>query len=260
MNKTYPSDLTDSQWHHIKDFFALPKPTGRPRKVRFRSIVNGILYLVFTGCQWRFVPVNYGKWQTVYYYFVRWQKDGTWQRLHETLRSRLRQKQGRHKHPTAGAADSQSVKTTSVPSSRGFDANKKIQGRKRHLLVDTLGLIITVIVTPACWQDRDGLKKLLRTSGVHRKKLRKVWVDGGYRGRIIEWAAARFRYSLSVVLRSDDKHGFVVLPKRWIVERTFAWLNNHRRLSKDYERFTKTSETMIQLAMIRVMLRRLKPF
>jgi putative transposase len=175
------------------------------------------------------------------------------------VRSGLRQKKGRHKHPTAGALDSQSVKTTSVPSSRGFDAGKKIQGRKRHILVDTLGLIMAVVVTTACVQDRDGLKKLLRLFGIHRKKLRKIWVDGGYRGQVIEWVKARFRYCLEVVLRSDDVKGFVVLPKRWIVERTFAWLNNHRRLSKDYERFTKTSETMIQIAMTRVMLRRLKP-
>jgi putative transposase len=257
--KKYPSDLTDSQWNHIKDFFPLPKRTGRPRKVEFREIVNGVLYLVFTGCQWRFLPVDYGKWQTVYYYFARWQKDGTWHRIHETLRSGLRQQTGRHKHPSAGSLDSQSVKTTSVPSSRGFDAGKKIQGRKRHLLVDTLGLMLTVIVTTASVQDRDGLKKLLRLNGVHRKKLRKIWVDGGYRGEVIEWVKARFRYCLEVVLRSDNLKGFVVLPKRWIVERTFAWLNNHRRLSKDYERFTKTSETMVQIAMMRLMLRRLKP-
>ncbi len=176
-----------------------------------------------------------------------------------TLRTDLRQKKGRHKHPTAGSLDSQSVKTTSVPSSRGFDAGKKIMGRKRHILVDTLGLMITLTVTTACVQDRDGLRKLLRTFGIHRKKLRKIWVDGGYRGQAVEWVKARFRYCLEVILRSDNSKGFVVLPKRWVVERTFAWLNNHRRLSKDYERFTKTSETMIQIAMIRLMLRRIKP-
>ena len=133
-------------------------------------------------------------------------------------------------------------------------------GRKRHLLVDTLGLMIALTVTTAAVQDRDGLKKLLRTFGVHRKKLRKVWVDGGYRGKVIEWVKQRFRYHLEVVLRTDDVKGFIVLPKWWTVERTFAWLNNHRRLSKDYERFTKTSEAMIQIAMIRLMLRRLQPF
>jgi len=257
--KKYPSDLTDSQWHHIKDLFPAPKETGRPREVDFREIVNAILYLLFTGCQWRFIPNDYPNWRTVYGYFQAWQQDGTWFRTHETLRSQLRRKRGKHKHPSAGSLDSQSVKTTSVPSSRGFDAGKKVMGRKRHILVDTLGLMIALCVTTACVQDRDGLKKLLRRFGIHRKKLRKIWVDGGYRGAVIEWVKARFRYCLEVVLRSDDMKGFVVLPKRWVVERTFAWLSNHRRLSKDYERFTETSETMIQIAMMRLMLRRLKP-
>lgn len=259
MKRKYPSDLTDSQWNHIKELFPLPKATGRPCEVDFREIVNAILYLLFTGCQWRFLPNDYPKWRTVYGYFEAWQKDGLWFRMHETLRSDLRQKRGKHKHPSAGSADSQSVKTTSVPSSRGFDAGKKINGRKRHILVDTLGLMIALCVTTACVQDRDGLKKLLRTFGIHRKKLLKIWVDGGYRGAVLEWVKQRFRYCLEVVLRSDDVKGFVVLPKRWVVERTFAWLNNHRRLSKDYERFGKPSETMIQIAMMRVMLRRLKP-
>jgi len=259
VKRKYPSDLTDSQWNHIKDLFALPKQTGRPREVDFREVVNGVLYLVFTGCQWRFMPNDYPKWRTVYGYFQLWQRDGTWYRMHETLRSELRRKKGKHKHPSAGSADSQSVKTTSVPSSRGFDAGKKINRRKRHNLVYTLGVLMAVVVTTACVQDRDGLKKLLRSFGVHRKKLRKIWVDGGYRGQIIEWVKRKFRYCLEVVLRSDDVRGFVVLPKRWVVERTFAWLNNHRRLSKDYERFTKTSEAMIQIAMTRLMLRRLEP-
>ncbi len=259
MNKKYPTDLTDSQWNHIKDFFPPPKPTGRPREVDFRDVVNALLYLVFTGCQWRFLPTAYPKWQTVYYYFRRWQRTGTWRRIHDTLRSDVRRKKGRHKHPTAGSLDSQSVKTTSVPSSRGFDAGKLINGRKRHLLVDTLGLILVAAVTSASIQDRDGAKILCRRLSGSCKKLRKVWVDGAYRGELLEWVKRRFRFSLEVVLRSDKQKGFVILPKRWVVERTLAWLNNHRRLSKDYERFTKTSETMIQLAMMRLMLRRLKP-
>jgi putative transposase len=160
VNKKYPTDLTDSQWNHIKDFFPQPKPTGRPREVDFREIINAILYLLFTGCQWRFLPNDYPKWRTVYGYFAQWQQDGTWFRIHETARSDLRKKKGKHKHPTAGSADSQSVKTTSVPSSRGFDAGKKINGRKRHILVDTLGLMIALCVTTACVQDRDGLKRL----------------------------------------------------------------------------------------------------
>ena len=221
--------------------------------------MNAILFLLLTGCQWRFIPQDYPCWQTVYRYFAKWKDDGTWFRIHETLRAQERLRQGKKKHPTAGAADSQSVKTTALPSSRGYDGGKKINGRKRHILVDTLGLVMAVVVTTDCVQDRDGLKKLLRTFGVHRKKLRKIWVDGGYRGKVIEWVKERFCYHLEVVLRSDDVKGFIVLPKRWIVERTFAWLGNHRRLSKDYERYPKTSETMIQIAMIRLMLRRLQP-
>ena len=259
MKQNYQSELTDSQWNHIKDFFPLPKKEGRPREVDFLAIVNAILFLLVSGCQWRMIPISYGKWQTIYYYFAKWKKDSTWYRIHETLRAQERIRQGKNKHPTAGCADSQSVKTTAVPSARGFDAGKKINGRKRHILVDTLGLLLTVVVTTACVQDRDGLKKLLKSFGIHRKKLHKIWVDGGYRGAIIEWAKAKFRLYLEVVLRSDDIKGFVVLPKRWVVERTFAWLNNHRRLSKDYERYPKTSETMIQIAMIRLMLRRLQP-
>ena len=135
--KKYPTDLTDSQWNHIKDLFPKPKATGRPREVEFREIVNALLYLLFTGCQWRFIPNDYPPWRTCYGYFRAWQDAGLWYRIHETLRSDLRQKKGRHKHPTAGSLDSQSVKTTAVPSSRGFDAGKKIMGRKRHILVDT---------------------------------------------------------------------------------------------------------------------------
>jgi putative transposase len=259
VTQNYQTDVTDSQWHHIKGFFPAPKQTGRPREVELRQVVNATLFLLVAGCQWRMLPRDFPKWQTVYYYFAKWKQDGTWFRIHEALRAEERIRQGKNKHPTAGAADSQSVKTTAVASARGFDAGKKVNGRKRHILVDTLGLLIAVCVTTACVQDRDGLKKLLRTFGVHRKKLHKIWVDGGYRGEIIEWVKSRFRLCLEVVLRSDDRTGFVVLPKRWIVERTFAWLNNHRRLSKDDERYRKTSETMIQIAMIRLMLRRLQP-
>lgn len=160
---------------------------------------------------------------------------------------------------TAGAIDSQSVKTTAVSGIRGFDAGKKILGRKRHILVDSVGLLILVAVTAASVQDRDGARVLLKRLRGTRKKLRKIWVDGGYRGELLEWVKARFKFILEVVLRSDDRKGFVVLPRRWVVERTFAWMGNNRRLSKDYERLTETSEAFVQIAMMRLMLLRLKP-
>ncbi len=259
MHKIYPSDLTDSQWHLIKDFFPEPKPTGRPRENDFRRVVNGIFYITKTGVPWRYLPKAYGKWGTVYDYFRKWRNDGLWRLIHDTLRAKLRVKKGRHKHATAGAIDSQSVKTTAVASIRGFDAGKKINGRKRHILVDTLGLLILVAVTAASVQDRDGARVLLKRLGGTGKKLRKIWVDGGYRGELLDWVKTRFKFILEVVLRSDNQKGFVVLSRRWVVERTFAWLGNNRRLSKDYERLSETSEAFVQIAMMRLMLLRLKP-
>lgn len=223
-----------------------------------RQVVNAILYLVVGGIQWRMLPKEYPKWQSVYYYMRCWRDNGTWQRIHDTLRGAVRRQAGRHKHPTAGCLDSQSVKSTAVAGVRGYDAAKNVTGRKRHLLVDTLGLVLVVVVTTACVQERDGAKLLFQRLTGACKKLRRIWVDGGYRGPILrDWVAHHCRFCLEVVLRSDAQKRFVVLPRRWVVERTFAWLNHHRRLSKDYERLTTTSEAMIYIAMIRLMLRRL---
>ena len=176
------------------------------------------------------------------------------------MRAEVRRAAGRHKHPMAGCLDSQSVKTTQVPGVRGFDAPKNIKGRKRHILVDTLGLLLGVVVTAASTQEREGARLVFARLHGSCKKLRRLWVDGGYRGApLAEWVTARFRFVLQVVLRGEEQRGFVVLPRRWVVERTFAWLNLHRRLSKDYEGLTETSEAMIYIAMTRLMLRRLKP-
>ena len=220
-------------------------------------MVNAILYVLKTGCQWRQLPREFPAWTAVYYYFYRWTQDGTWERLNHTLRSRLRQKGGRHKHPTGACLDSQSVKGTAVPGVRGYDAGKHVNGRKRHILVDTLGLLLTVVVTVASVQDRDGARLLLRRLPGGGKKLRKIWVDGGYAGQLVEWVAKRFAFCLAVVLRPKERKGFVLLPRRWVVERTFGWLNHSRRLSKSYERLTRTDESWVYIAMTRLMLERL---
>ncbi len=258
LNQTYPTDLTDSQWEHIKDLLPAVKARGRPRELEMRQVVNAILYLVVGGIQWRMLPREYPCWQSVYYHFRQWQRDGTWRAVHEHLRARVRRQAGRHKHPTAGCLDSQSVRCSAVPSARGYDAAKQMTGRKRHLLVDTLGLLLAVAVTSAAVTDRDGARSLLSRLPGSCKKLRRVWVDGGYRGHLVQWVAACFRFCLQPVVRTREQ-AFVVLPRRWVVERTFAWFGYHRRLSRDYERLEQTSETMIYLAMTRLMLRRLKP-
>ncbi len=253
----YPTDLTDSQWGIIQGMIPPAKPGGRPRSLDMRQVVNAILYVVVGGIQWRMLPKEYPAWQSVYSYFRTWRNDHTWQRIHDTLRAEVRRRAGRHKQPTAGCLDSQSVKTTAVPGSRGFDKAKLIKGRKRHLLVDTQGLLLAVAVTPASVQDRDGARLLLARLDGACKKLRLIWVDGGYRGQLLDWVAEHCRFRLQVVLRPNEQKGFAVLPRRWVVERTFSWLNHHRRLSKDYERLETTSETMIRIVMIRLMLRRL---
>jgi putative transposase len=259
-NRNYPSDLTDSQWEHIKEMLPKAKRQRRPRELEMRQVVNAILYVVVGAIQWRMLPKDFPKWQSTYYYFRLWRKDHEWLRLHDRLRAEVRRTAGRHKHPTAGCLDSRSVKTTQISGVRGFDAAKNIKGRKRHLLVDTLGLLLSIVVTAACVQERDGARLVFARLNGSCKKLRRLWVDGGYRGpSLATWVTARFRFVLQVVLRREEQPGFVVLPRRWVVERTFAWLNLHRRLSKDYEVLTDNSEAMIYIAMTRLMLRRLKP-
>jgi putative transposase len=256
-NQNYPTDLTDSQWQLIKDLIPPEKPGGRHRELDMRQVLNAIFYLVDNGNKWRSLPHDFPKWPSVYHYFRQWRQDGTWQRIHGTLRSQLRRQSGRHKHATAGCLDSQSVKSASLPGVRGFDAHKNVNGRKRHILVDTLGLLVLVVVTAASVQDRDGAKLLMRRLRGAGKKLRRIWVDGAYRGALLNWAARHCRAILQPVLRSDQKKGFVVLARRWVVERTFSWFNHARRLSKDYEVLTSSSEAMIYIAMTRLMLRRL---
>jgi putative transposase len=253
----YPTDLTDSQWDCIKELIPSAKPGGHPRTLDMRAVVNALLYLTVTGCQWRMLPREYPAWQSVYTYFRRFRDDGTWQRIHDTLRAQVRECVGRHKHPTAGALDSQSVKTTQLPGERGYDAGKKVNGRKRHILVDTLGLLMAVIVTSAALSDAAGAKRLFKRLGGACKKIRRIWVDGTYRGHLLEWVILHCRFRLHPVLRPKNQKGFAVLPRRWVVERTFAWITQCRRLRMDYEVLTESSEAMIYIAMIRLMLRRL---
>nr|VFJ93343.1 MAG: putative transposase [Candidatus Kentron sp. H]VFK00853.1 MAG: putative transposase [Candidatus Kentron sp. H] len=221
-----------------------------------RQVINAISYVLTTGCQWRQLPREFPPWSAVYYYFYKWSRDGTWKNLHDLPRSRLREKKGRHKHPTAGCLDSQSVKCTAVPGVRGYDAGKKINGRKRHNSCRHDGAIV-VLVTVASVQDRDGAFCVLRNLPGSCKKLRKIWVDGGYAGQLVEWVAAKFKFSLAVMLRPKQTRKFVLLPRRWVVERTFGWLNHYRRLSKSYERLTRTDEAWVFIAMSRIMLNRL---
>jgi len=255
----YPTDLTDRQWDCIKDLIPPAKPGGRPRTLEMRSVVNAILYVLVTGCQWRMLPHEYPVWQSVYTYFWQWRDDGTWQRLHDTLRAQVRERVGRHKHPTAGALDSQSVKTTQAPkATQGFDSGKRVKGRKRHILVDTLGLLLAVVVTAASISDPAGAKLLLSHLAGACKKLRRIWVDAAYRGHLLEWVLLHFKFVLQPVLRPNAQKGFVLLPRRWVVERTFAGdsLNADGSVST-MKCAPSTSEAMIYIAMTRLMLRRL---
>ena len=248
----YPTNVTDSQWQVIEKFL----DAGRKRKYELREIINAVLYLVKTGCQWRMLPKDFPGWQLVYYYFSKWNGDGTIEQIHESLVEKIRVKAGKKEEPTAGIIDAQSIRTTCVSShSSGFDAGKKIKGRKRHIVVDTLGLILCTVVHSAAIQDRDGAKMVLAMLKERWKKIIKIIADGGYRGLLIEYAKQTFGYTLEIIKR-DELHQFKVLPKRWIVERTFAWLDTNRRNSKDYERLTENSQAMIQLASIRINLKR----
>lgn len=254
----YTSDLAYSEWEFIDYCFPKPSGTGRPRKHSYRELFNACAYVSKTGCQWRNLPKDFAPWRTAYHYFRLWKNNGLWEAMHTLLREVVRQTEGRKPQPSAAIIDSQSVKSSETSDERGYDAGKKVNGRKRHILVDTIGLLLTVLVLPANIQDRDGAKQLLAAhfKQTPRRRVQHIWGDGGYAGTLVAWTRRMFRCTLEIVKRSD-LHTFKVLPRRWVVERTFGWLGRYRRLSRDYERQAKTGETMVQLAMIRLMLARL---
>lgn len=255
----YPTDLKDKEWAILEPLFPQPGTRGRPMEYPVREILNTIIYLLVTGCAWRMLPHDLPPWQTVYYHFRKWTKAGVWEKVNTLVLEKVREKEEREKTPSAAIIDSQSVKTTSVKGERGYDAGKKINGRKRHIVVDTLGLLLMVVVTVASVQDRDGAKLVLQQlkDKLSLPRLRLVWADGGYSGKLVDWVKRTLSWTLEIVKRNDDTTGFKVLPRRWVVERTFGWLNNYRRLSKDYETFPETSEAFIYAAMIHIMVRRL---
>lgn len=261
--QSYQSDLTEQEWKWLKKY--LPKASrkgtrGRPQEWPLREIVNAVFYLLRTGCQWRMLPHDLPPWQTVYYHYRKWQQSEIWTKITRLLRENVRQKAGREATPSAAIIDAQSVKTTLVKGERGYDGGKKVNGRKRHIMVDTMGLLLMVLVTTANVQDREGGKRLLKrvAQKLPLPRLQRIWVDGGYRGQpMTQWVQATFGWIWDVVKRDTDTKGFKVVPRRWVVERTFGWLNNYRRLSKDYEEKTETSEALIYMAMSRTLLRRL---
>ncbi len=255
--KPYPTDLTDAEWEKLKAHLPPPRGRGAPRRVSLREVLNALRYLARTGCQWRLLPHDLPPWEIVYYYFSHWRDDGTWERLNRELRIEVRQSVGKDPEPSAAILDSQSVKATEVTESRGYDAGKKVNGRKRHVLVDTLGLVLTVVVLTANIQDREGARTLLEKVKGQFPRLQKIWADGGYSGTLIDWVKSLCGWMVEIVKRRDTAKGFEVLPHRWIVERTFSWLNRSRRLSKDYERLAASSEAMVLLAMIHLMTKRL---
>lgn len=259
--RRYPSDLTSEQWNLISALLRQKAsgPGGRPRTYPLREILNGMLYVLRGGISWRMMPSDLPPWSTVYGQFRKWKKDGTFERMNAILREEVRKKKGKKPTPSLVIIDSQSAQTTESGGVRGLDAGKLVKGRKRHIIVDTLGMVWAAVVHPADVQDPAGARLVLPKLHGKVPRLKVLLADTIYRGTLSILAWALGGWKLEIVSRAKGQKGFSVLPKRWIVERTFAWLGRNRRLSKDYERLPETSEAWIYLSMVRLMVRRLRP-
>ena len=254
----YPSDLTDAEWARLAPLIPPAKPGGRPRTVDLRAVCDAIFYLVHTGCPWRYLPTSYPPYQTVYDYFRQWRDSGVWHDLNAAVRERTRCDAGREPTPSAAILDSQSVPMASQPGPRGYDGHKRVKGRKRHVIVDTLGLLLAIVVLSATIGDRRGAQLALWQLGWRCPRLARIWADGGYRG-LREWIWHAYHWVLEVVPTPTKRPGQRTMPvakRRWVVERTLAWLGQSRRLSKDYETLPASQEALCYIAMIRLMLRR----
>jgi putative transposase len=257
--KPYPSDLTDEQWAVLEPLLPPPWPGGRPRKTDLRDVVNAIFYRNRNGCTWRALPHDFPPWRTVYNYFQEWRDNGTWQRIHDALRDQTRRRAGRRRVPSAASIDSQSVKGAGAGGVSGYDGGKKVKGRKRHIVVDTLGLLLAVLVTGAGVDDGRAAPEVLgRLTEEQSFRLVKVWADQKYHNHALyEWVYKNTCYYIEVVSRPKGVRGFTLLAHRWVAERTLAWLGRCRILAKEYERKAESSEAQIYISMTQLMLRRL---
>jgi transposase len=262
-SRVYPSDATDAEWALIGPLLPVPAcqtaAGGRPEAHCRRVVVDAIRYVVHNGCVWRALPADFPPWRTVYGLFQRWHARGVTIALHDALRAAARRAAGRAAEPTAAVIDSQSVRAApTVPkASRGWDNAKKVNGRKRHIAVDTGGLLLEVLATPASVQDRDAARPLLFNLHRARRRVRRAWADSVYAGKLQPWAATYLHLTVEIVRRPQDQHTFEVLPRRWVVERTLAWITSYRRCARDYERLPAHHEAAVYWAMITLMTRRL---